>query len=76
MPDSDLMFRAALELASMVRSGEISSRELVETSLARIEDQLAHTPNPARRQALEAARRELSDRLARLEELPGSADAS
>jgi amidase len=36
--DSDLMFRSAIELASMVRSGEISSRELVETSLARIEE--------------------------------------
>jgi amidase len=35
--DSDLMFRPALELAAMVRSGEVSSRELVETSLARIE---------------------------------------
>lgn len=37
MPDNDLMFRPAIELAGMVRSGEISSRELVETSLARIE---------------------------------------
>jgi amidase len=36
--DSDLMFRPAIELASMVRSGEVSSRELVETSLARIEE--------------------------------------
>jgi amidase len=35
--DSDLMFRPATELASMVRSGEISSRELVEASLRRIE---------------------------------------
>jgi amidase len=35
--DSDLMFRPATELAGMVRSGEVSSRELVETSLARIE---------------------------------------
>jgi amidase len=32
------MFRSATELAAMVRSGEISSRELVETSLARIEE--------------------------------------
>ncbi|HEY3864696.1 MAG TPA: amidase [Solirubrobacteraceae bacterium] len=38
MPDSDLMFRPATELAGMVRSGELSSRELVETSLARIEE--------------------------------------
>jgi amidase len=36
--DSDLMFRPATELASMVRTGEVSSRELVETSLARIEE--------------------------------------
>ncbi|MGO9248257.1 MAG: amidase [Solirubrobacteraceae bacterium] len=38
MPDSDLMFRPAIELAGMVRSGEVSSRELVEISLARIEE--------------------------------------
>ena len=38
MPDSDLMFRSASELASMVRTGEVSSRELVEISLARIEE--------------------------------------
>ena len=38
MTDSDLMFRSASELASMVRSGEISSRELVQTSLQRIEE--------------------------------------
>ncbi len=38
MADSDLMFRSAGELAGMVRSGEISSRELVETSLQRIEE--------------------------------------
>lgn len=38
MTDRDLMFRPAMELASMVRSGEVSSRELVETSLARIEE--------------------------------------
>jgi len=36
--DSDLMFRPALELAEMVRGGEISARELVEISLERIED--------------------------------------
>jgi amidase len=35
--DSDLMFRPALQLAAMVRSGEVSARELVEVSLARIE---------------------------------------
>ena len=38
MPDSDLMFRSANELAGMVRSGECSARELVELSLARIEE--------------------------------------
>ncbi|HEY8304677.1 MAG TPA: amidase [Solirubrobacteraceae bacterium] len=38
MTDSDLMFRPATELASMVRSGDVSSRELVEISLARIEE--------------------------------------
>jgi amidase len=38
MSDSDLMFRPAVELAAMVRSGEVSSRELVETSLERIEE--------------------------------------
>ncbi len=37
MSDSDLMFRSALELAAMVRSGEISARELVRISLERIE---------------------------------------
>ena len=36
MPDSDLMFRPASELAEMVRAGEVSARELVEISLARI----------------------------------------
>ena len=38
MSDSDLMFRPATELAGMVRSGEVSARELVETSLERIEE--------------------------------------
>jgi amidase len=38
MSDSDLMFRAATELAGMVRSGEVSARELVESSLERIEE--------------------------------------
>src|ERR1700683_3775147 len=38
VPDSDLMFRSAIELASMVRAGEVSSRELVEISLARIDE--------------------------------------
>src|SRR5215217_183176 len=34
---ADLMFRPALELAGLVRAGEVTSRELVETSLARID---------------------------------------
>jgi amidase len=38
MSDSDLLFRSATELAGMVRDGEISSRELVESSLERIEE--------------------------------------
>ncbi len=38
MPDSDLMFRPATELAGMVRAGVLSARELVEISLARIEE--------------------------------------
>ena len=38
MPDSDLMFRSASELASMVRSGEVSARELAALSLERIEE--------------------------------------
>ncbi|HET6505509.1 MAG TPA: amidase, partial [Baekduia sp.] len=38
MSDSDLMFRSAIELAGMVRAGEISARELTEISLARIEE--------------------------------------
>jgi amidase len=36
--DGDLMFRPATELAAMVSSGEVSARELVEISLARIEE--------------------------------------
>jgi amidase len=35
---NDLLTRSALELAAMVRSGEISSRELVEASLRRIDE--------------------------------------
>ena len=38
MSDNDLMFRPATELAGMVRSGEVSARELVEISLQRIEE--------------------------------------
>jgi amidase len=37
MSDSDLMFRSAGELAGMVRSGEVSAKELVQLSLDRIE---------------------------------------
>ena len=38
MSDGDLMFRSAIELAGMVRAGEVSARELVEISLERIEE--------------------------------------
>ena len=38
MSDGDLMFQSAIELASMVRSGEVSARELVQCSLDRIEE--------------------------------------
>ncbi|MEA2314509.1 MAG: amidase [Solirubrobacteraceae bacterium] len=38
MSDSNLMFNGATELARMVRSGEISARELVQCSLERIEE--------------------------------------
>ncbi len=38
MSDDDLMFRSASELASMVRAGELSARELVQCSLDRIEE--------------------------------------
>ncbi|HYM56190.1 MAG TPA: amidase [Solirubrobacteraceae bacterium] len=37
MSDGNLMYRSATELAGMVRSGEISASELVQTSLERIE---------------------------------------
>jgi amidase len=38
VPDRDLMFRSAGELAGLVRSGEISARELVQGSLDRIDE--------------------------------------
>ncbi|HMD56859.1 MAG TPA: amidase, partial [Solirubrobacteraceae bacterium] len=38
MPEGDLMFRSASELASMVREGEVSARELVAESLQRIDE--------------------------------------
>jgi amidase len=38
LSDSDLMFRPAIELASMVRAGDVSARELLEVSLERIEE--------------------------------------
>ncbi|MHB1539124.1 MAG: amidase [Solirubrobacteraceae bacterium] len=37
MADGDLMFASALELAELVRSGQVSASELVQTSLSRIE---------------------------------------
>ena len=41
MSEDDLMFRSAIELAEMVRSGEVSARELVQSSLDRIEELIA-----------------------------------
>jgi amidase len=38
LSDAELMFHGALELAQMVRSGEVSSRELVQSALDRIEE--------------------------------------
>lgn len=38
MPDGDLMFRGATQLAVMVRSGEVSASELVQLSLEKIEE--------------------------------------
>jgi amidase len=38
MAEGGLMFRSAIELAGMVRAGEVSARELVQTSLDRIEE--------------------------------------
>ena len=38
MLDSDILFSSALQLAEMVRGGELSARELVQTSLERIEE--------------------------------------
>jgi amidase len=38
VPDDDLMFHSAIELAGMVRAGEVSARELVQCSLDRIEE--------------------------------------
>src|SRR3954466_9462506 len=37
MPDDDLLFRPVTELGDLVRSGELTARELVELSLRRIE---------------------------------------
>ena len=41
---SELLLRSALELAALVRAGELSARELVEASLRRI-DELEPTIN-------------------------------
>ncbi len=38
MPDTQLMFRSAIELAAMVRAGELSASELVQSSLRRISE--------------------------------------
>ncbi len=48
---------------SRARADEIARRRSLELSLARIEDLLEKTANPARRTALETARAELRERL-------------
>jgi hypothetical protein len=48
---------------SRAHAEEATRRRGLELSLARIDDLLAKTENPARRRALEAARAELTERL-------------
>jgi len=38
LSETNLLFRPATELAAMVRSGEVSARELVQSSLEKIEE--------------------------------------
>lgn len=38
MSDGELLYKSSLDLAAMVRSGELSARELTEIALARIDD--------------------------------------
>ena len=49
---------------SRTRAEDIARRRALELSLARIEDLLGKTENPARKSALETARAELLERLA------------
>ena len=49
---------------SRAHADELARRRSLELSLARIEDLLRKTDNPARRKALETARAELQERLA------------
>ena len=53
-PASELLLRPATELAGLVRAGELSARELVETSLRRI-DELDPTINAFTHVAHESA---------------------
>jgi amidase len=53
-PASELLFRSATDLAALVRAGELSARELVETSLRRI-DELQPTINAFTHVAHESA---------------------
>ena len=53
-PASELLLRSATELAALVRDGELSARELVETSLRRI-DELQPTINAFTHVAYESA---------------------
>ena len=55
--------KAAARPPARVHAEEIARRRGLELSLARIEDLLGKTANPARRSALETARTELLERL-------------
>jgi hypothetical protein len=55
---------------SRAHAEEASRRRGLELSLARIEELLGKTENPARRRALEAARAELTERLEPLSKRP------
>ena len=68
MEDVELLFRPATELASMVRSGECSARELVAASLHRI-DALQSTINAFTHIAYDSAIRN-ADEIARGDERP------
>jgi hypothetical protein len=57
---------AASDAARRADARVRSERHAIELSLARIADQLARTTHPGRRAALEAARKDLEEKKARL----------